>query len=173
MPGWWYFKIQHIILFLKGTGSRLVASFFTMQLEKLLVNEKKPQLHVKLTCLPSIVSNITSHKNELWKTGCSISIFFKFVHQCFFLYLAVLFITSFSFLSSYFYVSFSLNVYEFCETATTFGDNCSLQGWKTINFIQYFGGAVLFGGSLLLLSCGNDWGYVGEEVNISHTANYA
>ena len=131
MPGWWYLKIQHIILFLKGAGSQLAASFFTMQLEKLLVNEKKSQLHVNQTCLPSIASNITSHKSELWKTGCSISIFFKFVHQCLFLYLVVLFIPSFSFLSSYFYVSLNLNFYKFCDTAATIGDNCFLQSWKT------------------------------------------
>ena len=106
--------------------------------------------------------------------NCFDSIFFMFVHACLFLYLAVLFITSFSFLSSYIYVSFSFNVYEFLRHSNyLWGYNCFLQGWKTVNFIQYFGGAVLFGGSLLLLSCGNDWRYMGEEVNISHTANYA
>ena len=101
---------------------------------------------------------IKHYKPQKWTLkNFFVSIFFKFVHPCLFLYLAVLFITSFSFLSSYFYVSFNLNFYKLRDTAATFGDNCSLQGWKTINFIQYFGGAVLFGGSLLLLSCGNNW----------------
>ena len=152
MPGWWYLKIQHIILFLKGAGSQLAASFFTMQLEKLLVNEKKSQLHVNQTCLPSIASNITSHKSELWKTGCSISIFFKFVHQCLFLYLVYYLYLLLAFWAVIFMFRSIWIFINFATLQLPLGITASCRVEK-----QPFGGAVLFGGSLLLLSCGNDW----------------
>ena len=42
---------------------------FALKLEKLLVNDKITALHcVKQICLPSIISNITNHTNEIWKT---------------------------------------------------------------------------------------------------------
>ena len=58
----------------------------------------KPQLRVKKNCLPSIISNFTNNKSELWKLAVrlssfqkpllqSVSIFFKFIHSCLFLYL--------------------------------------------------------------------------------------
>ena len=58
----------------------------------------KPQLRVKQNCLPSIISNVTNNKSELWKLAVrlssfqkpllqSVSIFFKFIHPCLFLYL--------------------------------------------------------------------------------------
>ena len=143
-------------MFLKGTGSQLAASFFTMQLEKLLVNEKKTTASCHTNMSPKHC--IKHYKPQKWTLkNCFDSIFFKFVHACLFLYLAVLFITSFNFLSSYFYVSFNLNFYQILWHCSYLWGNCSLQGWKTINFIQYFGRAVLFEGSLLLLPCGNDW----------------
>ena len=108
-------------MFLKGTGSQLAASFFTMQLEKLLVNEKKPQLHVILTCLPSTVSNITSHKSELWKTvliqsssSLSMHVSFCIILACY-LYQLLTFWAVISMLHSI------LIFIKFCDTAATFG----------------------------------------------------
>ena len=71
------------------------------------------QLHVKQSCLPSLISkwNVTNSKNELLKTVRlttfpkqqlhSISIFSMFVHPCVLLHYAVLFIPSFIVLCSY------------------------------------------------------------------------
>ena len=58
----------------------------------------KPQLRVKQNCLTSIISNVTNNKSELWKLAVRlssfqkpllqyVSIFFKFIHPCLFLYL--------------------------------------------------------------------------------------
>ena len=57
----------------------------------------KSQLCVKQICLLSVIWNVTNNKNGLWKTvkltsfqkpqSQSVSIFFKFVHPCPFLYL--------------------------------------------------------------------------------------
>ena len=71
------------------------------------------QLHVKQSCLPSLISkwNVTNSKNELLKTVRlttfpkqqlhSISIFSMFVHPCVLLHYAVLFIPSFIVLCGY------------------------------------------------------------------------
>ena len=71
------------------------------------------QLHVKQSCLPSLISkwNVTNSKNELLKTVRlttfpkqqlhSISIFSMFVHLCLLLHYAVLFIPSFIVLCGY------------------------------------------------------------------------
>ena len=60
----------------------------------------KPQLRVKQICLQDIILNFSNNKNESWKTVRltrfqkpqlqSISIFFKFVHPCLFLYFWIL-----------------------------------------------------------------------------------
>ena len=71
------------------------------------------QLHVKQSCLPSLISkrNVTNSKNELLKTVRlttfpkqqlhSISIFSMFVHPCVLLHYAVLLIPSFIVLCGY------------------------------------------------------------------------
>ena len=71
------------------------------------------QLHVKQSCLPSLISkwNVTNSKNELLKTVRlttfpkqqlhSISIFSMFFHPCVLLHYAVLFIPSFIVLCGY------------------------------------------------------------------------
>ena len=71
------------------------------------------QLHVKQSCLPSLISkwNVTNSKNELLRTVRlttfpkqqlqSIWIFFMFVHSCLLLHYAVLFIPSFIVLCGY------------------------------------------------------------------------
>ena len=71
------------------------------------------QLHVKQSCLPSLISkwNVINSKNELLKTVRlttfpkqqlhSISIFSMFVHPCVLLHYAVLFIPSFIVLCGY------------------------------------------------------------------------
>ena len=72
----------------------------------------KSQLCVKQICLLSIIWNVTNNKSELWKTvkltsfqkpqSQSVSIFFKFVHQCPLLYLlCYLYILQFHVLSGY------------------------------------------------------------------------
>ena len=52
------------------TSKRLLRRLvFALKLEKLLENDKITVLHcVKQICLPSIISNITNHTNEIWKT---------------------------------------------------------------------------------------------------------
>ena len=77
------------------TSKRLLLRLvFALKLGKLLVNDKITALHcVKQICLPSIISNITNHTNEIWKTfGIisfqkaqlpSISIFCNTVHSKF------------------------------------------------------------------------------------------
>ena len=77
------------------TSKRLLRRLvFALKLEKLLVNDKITALHcVKQICLPSIISNITNHTNEIWKTLWiisfqkaqlpSISIFCNTVHSKF------------------------------------------------------------------------------------------
>ena len=77
------------------TSKRLLRRLvFALKLEKLLVNDKITALHcVKQICLPSIISNITNHTNEIWKTFRiisfqkaqlpSISIFCNTVHSKF------------------------------------------------------------------------------------------
>ena len=86
---------------------------FALKLEKLLVNDKITALHcVKQICFPSIISNITNHTNEIWKTFRiisfqkaqlpSISIFCNAVHLFLIFVFALLFIRYFHVLSRYF-----------------------------------------------------------------------
>ena len=90
------------------TSKRLLRRLvFARKLEKLLVNDKITALHcVKQICLPSIISNITNHTNEIWKTLWiisfqkaqlpSISIFCNTVHSKFLSFVfALLFIRYF------------------------------------------------------------------------------
>ena len=90
------------------TSKRLLRRLvFALKLEKLLVNDKITALHcVKQICLPSIISNITNHTNEIWKTLWiisfqkaqlpSISIFCNTVHSKFLSFVfALLFIRYF------------------------------------------------------------------------------
>ena len=77
------------------TSKRLLRRLvFALKLEKLLENDKIPVLHcVKQIRFPSIISNITNHTNEIWKTLWiisfqkaqlpSISIFCNTVHSKF------------------------------------------------------------------------------------------
>ena len=86
---------------------------FALNLEKLLVNDKITALHcVKQICLPSIISNITNHTNEIWKTFRMISfqkaqlpsilIFCNTVHSFLIFVFVLLFIRYFHVLSKYF-----------------------------------------------------------------------
>ena len=97
------------------TSKRLLLRLvFALKLGKLLVNDKITALHcVKQICLPSIISNITNHTNEIWKTfGIisfqkaqlpSISIFCNTVHSKFLSFVfALLFIRYFHVLSRHF-----------------------------------------------------------------------
>ena len=96
------------------TSKRLLRRLvFALKLEKLLVNDKITALHcVKQICLPSIISNITNHTNEIWKTFRiisfqkaqlpSISIFCNAVHSFLIFVFALLFIRYFHVLSRYF-----------------------------------------------------------------------
>ena len=90
------------------TSKRLLRRLvFALKLEKLLENDKITVLHcVKQICLPSIISNITNHTNEIWKTLWiisfqkaqlpSISIFCNTVHSKFLSFVfALLFIRYF------------------------------------------------------------------------------
>ena len=96
------------------TSKRLLRRLvFALKLEKLLENDKITVLHcVKQICLPSIISNITNHTNEIWKTLWiisfqkaqlpSISIFCNTVHSFLIFVFVVLFIHYFHVLSRYF-----------------------------------------------------------------------
>ena len=96
------------------TSKRLLHRLvFALKLEKLLVNDKITALHcVKQICLPSIISNITNHTNEIWKTFRIISfqkaqlpsilIFCNTVHSFLIFVFALLFIRYFHVLSRYF-----------------------------------------------------------------------
>ena len=90
------------------TSKRLLRRLvFALKLEKLLENDKIPVLHcVKQIRFPSIISNITNHTNEIWKTLWiisfqkaqlpSISIFCNTVHSKFLSFVfALLFIRYF------------------------------------------------------------------------------
>ena len=91
---------QWLIYFVNNTS---YASLLATKLEKLLVNDKITVLVNRRIHLPSIISNVTNNKNELfwksvWLTSLQksqlqhASVFFKFVHLCFLLYVfAVLF----------------------------------------------------------------------------------
>ena len=96
------------------TSKRLLRRLvFALKLEKLLENDKITALHcVKQICLPSIISNITNHTNEIWKTLWiisfqkaqlpSTSIFCNTVHSFLNFVFVVLFIHYFHVLSRYF-----------------------------------------------------------------------
>ena len=90
------------------TSKRLLRRLvFALKLAKLLENDKIPVLHcVKQIRFPSIISNITNHTNEIWKTLWiisfqkaqlpSISIFCNTVHSKFLSFVfALLFIRYF------------------------------------------------------------------------------
>ena len=90
------------------TSKRLLRRLvFALKLEKLLENDKITALHcVKQIRFPSIISNITNHTNEIWKTLWiisfqkaqlpSISIFCNTVHSKFLSFVfALLFIRYF------------------------------------------------------------------------------
>ena len=97
-----------------STSKRLLRRLvFALKLEKLLENDKIIALHcVKQICLPSIISNITNHTNEIWKTLRIISfqkaqlpcilIFCNTVHSFLIFAFVVLFIHYFYVLSRYF-----------------------------------------------------------------------
>ena len=73
----------------------IYASLFAMKLDKLPVNDKITSFVSNKVCLQSIISIVSNNNNELWKTVRlkkkpelqSVSIFFKFLHQCLLLYL--------------------------------------------------------------------------------------